>query len=121
MLPEYVSGEAIGVSFSAYFGIGDEVHLAVSLFEGLDYSQGFDLPTPGDHLIGGVADRVPKRNHRVRVDGNFVAGNILRFTINKRRGVAVDLPDKPPRNCSDQRMIQIALTPHLNRPSTLLN
>jgi hypothetical protein len=59
LVAQYVRGEAVGVEAGLLLGWGQQVHLAVGLFERLDQLVRQDVVSPGAHLLGCGMDRVP--------------------------------------------------------------
>ncbi len=125
MLLEQVRCETVRVGVRAPLGVREHIHLAMRLLERLLNLVRVQPRAPADDFVHVAPNRMPECDrglgpqflHRFEIDVHQLAvepdaGGVL-LPVCKH-------PGKPPGQHADQRMIEIPLGPHRERPALLL-
>ena len=120
MLIDDVSGEAVRIDAGLALGVGEHVDLAMRLLERLGDAERGEALAPGQHVGGVRLHRMPEPDTGVCVGGERLAGHVdERVVLRQRRHPrlpARNRPDQPARKIGDQRLVEIAGAPDIDRP-----
>ena len=121
LLLEHVPREAIGPRGSLIFRPGEPVDFAMGLLQGLLNLLRLEPVAPRSDSGGIAADRMPQSHGGTRA----FCGYGLQIDIHElaiapnacsRLIPLPQFPDQPPRQRADQRMVEVAFTPDVDRP-----